>query len=113
MTPRKLVEFNIFSIKDSTSSETSQTRSISKKTRLTKPNTKKFKLGSSAAIEAKGMSSCLVEKFQKGISISYEMIIQEINKNIQLKVDIWELKRLLKKAKRQVVFRKYIRLKKL
>ena len=90
---KRLVEINLFSKEGSDSSGPSQIRSRCKKSRLTKSHHHRLRLGSDAGIESIGMSPQLVRKFQKGIAISYDMIIQEINKNVKLKIDILELKR--------------------
>ena len=70
-------------------------------------------MGSDAGIESIGMSPQLVKKFQKGIAVSYDMIIQEINKNVKLKIDILELNRQLKREKRANNFQKVLKLQKL
>ena len=59
------------------------------------------------------MNSQLVNKFQKGIAVSKDMIIHEIKKNVKLKIDILELKRQLKREKRANNFQKVFKLQKL
>ena len=59
------------------------------------------------------MSSQLLKKFKKGVAVSKDMIIQEIKKNVKLKLDILELKRQLKREKKANNFQKVLKLKNL
>ena len=59
------------------------------------------------------MSVYLLEKFNKGVAVSTSMISEEIDKNVNLKITILELKYQLKIEKRRKNLKKALKLKRL
>ena len=72
---------------------------------------KKVKSGSDSGIKSIGMSVRLLKKFNKGVAVSTSMITEEINKNVQLKIEILELKYKLKIEKKSKNLKKALKLK--
>lgn len=106
----KLIEINMFQKEE---------KGISRKFTKKFKNSKIVKLGSDSGIESIGMSTHLLKKFNKGVAVSTDMIRDEINKNIRLKIEILELKqnyriaKLNKNRKKARKFKMVIRKKKL
>ena len=86
----KLIEINMFQKEE---------KNISRKFTKKFKNSKIVKLGSDSGIESIGMSTDLLKKFNKGVAVSTDMIRDEINKNIRLKIEILELKQNYRIAK--------------
>ena len=106
----KLIEINMFQKEE---------KNISRKFTKKFKNSKIVKLGSDSGIESIGMSTNLLKKFNKGVAVSTDMIRDEIDKNIRLKIEILELKqnyriaKLNKNRKKARKFKMVIRKKKL
>ena len=107
----KLTEIDLFA-----KEEKGNSRKLTQKSRnikVSKFQRKKVKSGSDSGIESIGMSVHLLKKFNKGVAVSTSMISEEINKNVNLKITILELKYHLKIEKRRKIFKKALKLKRL
>ena len=89
----KLTEIDLFE-----KEEKGNSRKLTQKSRnikISKLQSKKVKSGSDSGIESIGMSTHLLKKFNKGVAVSTSMIRDEIDRNIRLKIEILELKKIL------------------
>ena len=107
----KLTEISLFAKEDGNASGLIQTKSKFKRSKTSNSQYKKVKFGYDSGIESIWMSSQLLKKFNKGVTVSTSMIIQEISKNVKLKLEILELKHQLKREKKANNFKKVLKLK--